>query len=523
MKRNILAIFILSLLLQSCFVDKGNYSYKEINEVTIEGVEEFYRVEYPDGTLEISPIITSTESSANNDRYTYEWKAVGSVGNPVVEVLSTELSVSGNIPLLPGTYTLYFKVTDKETGLVWKTSTSLNVATGTSRGFLLAGNDPQGYFRLDMVRMPASGDTIVSHDLLRNANIPPFKDATGVMFTGGMANMNNSRFWVMGKNHSYYINRTTFLAEPGNVFRPLTFTLHNIPSHLTVADVAPRVSRIGGTASTTSYRAVSTQEGYVFYSTSITMNGDVYGNPVNRTNANSEEYFKASPYLMYSLGYYRGLVVYDTDNDRFTFCSSFGTTCTVLSDKPTDLFPWNQGSNGRKLVYAENSRNTLNGASNGNSFALMQDQQEQYHIYMINAAYLSSAPNKTGYYLVDKTLAPGLDQAVQNKLIAFASFRTVMIYASGNNLYYYDYNKGNERGGLLKSFDNTITMIQFDIQTGNNGYRDLYVATRDGSGVGTLQKLVVGNDVNSVDYSVEENTTWTGLCSVVRMDWRNQE
>lgn len=522
MKR-VFIISIISLSILSCSKDLGNYSYKEINEITINGIENSYRVEYPDGKLQISPELVSTNKGEGSGDYSYEWKAVASLPNTGIYIIGNNATISSTLSLIPGNYTLYYKVTDNKTGVIWKKSTNLSVATGTSRGFLLAGNNPEGYYQLDMIKMPTSGDTAVVTNLLRNSGLPPFKDAKSVLFTGGSSNMNNSKFWVMGKDKSYYIDRVTFESKPTNVFRPLSYSMHNIPAELTVADVAPKVSRIGGTPSSVIYRAVSTQEGYVFYSSNL-MYGDFYGNPINRVNESVTTYFKASPHILYAMGYFRGMVIYDTDADRFTFCSTTGTYCSPLTDRPTDIYPWNQGTNGRKMIYGENTLNNSGGASFGNSFALMKDADAEYHIYMINPAYLSSAPNKTGYYLIKKSLTPNIDNAAEKKLFAFASFRTLMLYASGSNLYYYDYNKGNERGGILKSFPGEeITMIQFDIQTANNGSRDLYVATKDAKGVGTLQKLVIGNDVNTIDYTTEKNTTWTGLSAIVKMDWRNQE
>ena len=524
MKKIYLAFLIGFLAITSCFDDLGEYDYKDINEVGIEGLDDSYRVDYPDGILNIEPELASSFKDASSDRYSYEWRAVQSAPKTGSFILSTEKVLnSDNLGLLPGSYNLYFKVKDNETDLVWKQHAYLNISTSTARGFLLMGNNKDGNMQLDMLKMPAGQDTIVALDLLRNANLPPVKNAKNVIFTGSMANMNNSRFWVMGENESYYIDRTTFEAEPTNVFRPLSFTLHDVPDKLTVVDVAARVNSSNGRSGASNARAVSTKEGFVFYANSL-MNGDVYGNPINRTNPNAEYYFKASPYLMYAIGYYRGLVVYDEDDDRFTFCGGYDANVNALSDSDTDPFPWNQGDNGRKLVYAENTKDYSGGARSGNSFALMKDNEADYHIYMINAAYLSSRPAKTGYYHIKKDIATQFDAAVEKKLLAFASFRTLMIYAEGGNLYYYDYNKGNEKGGILKSFDGEeITMIQFDIQTENNENRDLYVATKNTAGEGTLRKLVIGTNVDVVDYEIEDDTEWTGLSAIVKMDWRNKE
>lgn len=521
MKNIYLALGISFLILTSCFDDLGDYDYKDINEVTIEGLEGSYRVEYPDGVLQIDPELESSFNDLSPNRYTYEWKAVQSSPGTKSFILGTEKNLnSDNLGLLPGTYNLYLKVLDKETDLVWKKHTYLNVATTTARGFLLMGNDKEGNMQLDMLKMVADQDTTVAIDLLRNANLPPIKNGRDVMFTGGSSNMSWAKLWVMAENESYYVDRATFEAEPSNTFRPMVFSMYDkLPDHLTVADVQPRVSRPGGTSVGMSKRAVSTKEGHVFYASSL-FNGDLYGNPINRTNANVDEYFKASPYIMVSIVYMRNLIIFDEDNKRFTYCGSFDSNVRTLSDRETDHFPWNQGATGRSLVYAQNTKSKMNGAGYGISFALMKDDNADYHIYMIDAVF----NGKLGYYAIKKEIAPNLDVAVDNKLLSFASFRTLLFYADGSNLYYYDYNKGNEKGGLLKSFDGEeITMVQFDDQTDNNGQRDLYVATKNSEGVGTLRKLVIGTNVDVIDYEIEDNTEWTGLSAIVKMDWRNWE
>jgi len=521
MKKIYFALGIFILILTSCFDDLGNYDYREINEVSILGVDDSYRVEYPDGLLKIEPELESSLNDFSSDRYSFEWKAVQSSPGTDSYIIGTEKILNtNNSGLLPGSYNLYFKVLDKETDLIWKKHTYLNIATTTARGFLLMGNNKEGYMQLEMLKMVAGQDTSVATDLLRNSNLPPIKNGRDVMFTGATSNKERTKLWVMAENESYYVDRTTFEAEPYNTFRPLVFSMYEkLPDHLTVTGVEPRVSSLGGTSVAHTKRAISTKEGYVFYASSLIL-GDLYGNPVNRTDPNSEEYFKASPYLMLSRIYWRNLLIFDEDNKRFTYVGSFDTHARTLADGPSDPFPWNQGDTGRDLVFAQNTKSKLNGAAYGITFALMKDNNPDFHIYMIDTAL----NRKLGYYAIKNDLAPNLESAVDNKLISFASFRTILFYAHGSNLYYYDYNKGNEKSGLLKSFDgDEITMVQFDDQTDNNGNRDLYIATKNSDGEGTLRKLVIGVNVDVIDYEIEDNTEWTGLSAIVKMDWRNFE
>ena len=51
--------------------------------------------------------------------------------------------------------------------------TSLVVRTEVARGFLLVGDDEDGFVNVDMIAMP--GDTIVLKNLLSNNGLPPMR------------------------------------------------------------------------------------------------------------------------------------------------------------------------------------------------------------------------------------------------------------------------------------------------------------------------------------------------------------
>ena len=168
----------------------------------------------------------------------------------------------------------------------------------------------------------------------------------------------------------------------------------------------------------------------------------------------------AFPFLFYPLKNFYGVVWYDTDNDRFLRVTTTGTTSNLLTDSPGDVFPWNQGTTGRKLIYGENTYNKDGGNNSGNSFALMKDNQSKWFIYKMYA--YGSSPKKVGFYQIDLSVATGFADAT---MYGFSSTRTLLFYVSGNKLYAYDYDPGNERLFQLNLFGgDEITMIKFDTQ-----------------------------------------------------------
>ncbi len=125
--------------------------------------------------MKIKPKLLFSIDSLTPDRYEYEWKAVPGVAstNLSSEIIGTERELKYFMELYPGSYAIYLKVRDKQTGLLWMNYTSLVVRTEVARGFLLVGDDEDGFVNVDMIAMP--GDTIVLKNLLSNNGLPPMR------------------------------------------------------------------------------------------------------------------------------------------------------------------------------------------------------------------------------------------------------------------------------------------------------------------------------------------------------------
>ena len=514
MKKNILLLYIgfALFLFGSCYKDLGSYDYQAINELSIDGLGEDLSVIYKKDTIRIVPELKFTHDSVNADRYEYEWKVIPKLTTSKENyIIGRTRNLEYFTELLPGTYTLYLKVKDKETDLVWKNSTSLAVRTQVARGFLLLGEKEDGYVGLDMISF--ASDTIILKDLLKNNGLPPLRDPVRVMYTGSSSAAMDPyvRLWIMTKDGSYYVNTTDFTGTVENNLKNMIYTSFELPEVLNPVHMIAKSS----SGSMSKYRIMVCEDGNAFYIISLG-SGEYYPNPVNRSIQTPETLYKAFPYIFTSPANIFGFLLYDTDQDRFLqiSVSEFDPLMSLnLNDKSGDVFPWNQGNNGRELVYGENTMNTDGGSKYGNSFALMKDGEGNFFIYKF---YVRLSVSKRGAFAVKSSMAPALNEA---DLFAFSSKRTLFLYAVGKTLYAYDYNDGHEKI-YTKEFEDEITMIKFDIES-NTAYNQLWVATYNAEKKGILQKYILQPDQNTFELIPDKECYWDGLVKIKSMDWRN--
>lgn len=188
MKNNniLLNILFLAAFLSfaSCYDDKGNYSYSEINQVTISFDEEIYEVgRYME--LEITPNVTF---SMNSD-HEYEYLWVVQTGRALAQndTISRERVLKTNINIKSGTYVLFLAVKDQNTGVSFRKDVALSVKTELSQGFLFACNNG-GKLAIDMLaRKSLIVDDVDNFRLIKNLelrqNLPPFSAPKSIRYS----------------------------------------------------------------------------------------------------------------------------------------------------------------------------------------------------------------------------------------------------------------------------------------------------------------------------------------------------
>ena len=140
-------IFLLLLLFwgeMSCYDDLGNYTYHDINELTIDSVASFYTVDQFD-TLEIHPVFTGTQY-ADTDRFSYIWEIDG-------DTVSSQAYLRYKVLDSPGEKYCRFIVIDKETGVKEYNYFYTTVVNAVAVDGIVLLGDYQGHAELSFKRL----------------------------------------------------------------------------------------------------------------------------------------------------------------------------------------------------------------------------------------------------------------------------------------------------------------------------------------------------------------------------------
>lgn len=146
-KRNILITALAGCFLSSCYKDlgTGEGDYRDINELSVEGIESHYSRDVDD-SLKITPIVKGTMYS-DTSKFRYAWE----IDN---NILSDSASLAIKIDMLPGNKISRYIVTDKETGVKKFFRFDLNVSSSTAGNLIMVlskykGKSELSYLRLD--------------------------------------------------------------------------------------------------------------------------------------------------------------------------------------------------------------------------------------------------------------------------------------------------------------------------------------------------------------------------------------
>lgn len=157
MKHPIILLFVATILLMgSCHKDLGTAEpdYREINELTIEGIAEQYARDVDD-SLSIHPTLIGTQYSDTN-RFAFAWE----IDNTIV---SEELNLDIVVDMLPGNKVARFIVEDKETKVKKYVRFDLNVSSSTAGNLIMVLSKVNGKAELSYLRLDKPANWAVNY------------------------------------------------------------------------------------------------------------------------------------------------------------------------------------------------------------------------------------------------------------------------------------------------------------------------------------------------------------------------
>ena len=478
MKKYIYSLAAL-LILMSCSQDLGNYEYEDLAEPVITGLEDQSVLSF--SRLSISPVVELKDSA---DKYSFEWKAVDNNRLQDPAVIGKDINLDWEVTLAPGSYSLYFTITEVATGLYWQQMLTLTVSSSTSEGWMVLCSD-EGRARLDLVSV-VSGQPI--RDVLRGT---------------GMPQMNGPRriIWLSDKTDEaspYYLctdDGATRLGKDAFEWKPE----YDFAYEVAIQDkLCPQVMVPSG------FGKVIVSGTDAHYCEIMGIAG-LYGSAVNKG-------FRVAPFVganvLAEQIYASVFLLYDMDNRRpMAYCPLLVTNDLGALDPVADMetmgqiaegmapgagvvgAAFSQWPEGYDCLYMENTKYDPGNAKMGLTYLVLADGSK-CHLYGIQLGDMLRYADCT--YVLGKgyfgDLSGCKDIMSEGALYAFSSLKNYMYYAVGDTIYSVDLSASPLKEKVELVFDGEeITCMKFNLYK-NDEYMsrsyDLAVATeKDGEGI----------------------------------------
>jgi len=438
------SIYVLcALVMIACTKDKGNYDYQDINSVEINGIEDHYLIEFG-STPNISPTLEfSKDPNFNEENYSFEWISFnqGEVHlSTARKLLHTGKDFDIPLALSLGKDTLYYRVKEKSTGILWTRKFEIEV-TGSIKGGWAVLSEVDNNSQLDYFE----------YDLETNSHPKEYRDFASYFIdseTGAQLTLEGKpKFiegWVnttaaTGTNRYLLYVGTDKKTEKINVTAGFQWSERFNFSFETLNNMElPRLDRI---------YPIAASQGYGMYNGVLHKRVNVsninFGNPANLLNG---ELVELAPFIAVNRMQITGNValVYDKKNKRFLRCTATNTALTGSLSMTGAAF--NPNNVGMDLVWMGSTN-----INNGSAYAVLT-KDGKFHL----ARMTNNITTFEARYLDDISSLPGIAQAKHFEVDQIYGY---LQYAVGGKLYQYDVDTKETK--LMKDFGNReITMLK---------------------------------------------------------------
>jgi hypothetical protein len=215
MKKYIIYFFLFSAIIvfYSCYKDKGNYDYKDINKITISSTADTFNVLLPD-SLRIN--LTITQTLQDPAGLSFQWVMYPNTSAPLTRrTLDTTQNLRAKITEDPGSYLLDVFVKDRKTNVEFQKRFIVNVLTTYSEGWVVV-EETAGACDLSMI---TPVDMVIKniYSLANNGQTLP---AGTSRIPDIKTTQNDQKVFILSPNNLQQVNFSNFLkiANPADVF-----------------------------------------------------------------------------------------------------------------------------------------------------------------------------------------------------------------------------------------------------------------------------------------------------------------
>lgn len=506
-----------ALLAAGCAEDKGNYNYHELNEPDITGVADSMSV-LIHSTLSLDPDLGDNITDTSD--YTFQWRAINRDGDNDEYILGEQKKLDYVVAMDAGEYSLFFTMTDKKSGLFWRTSYALTVSDPTSEGWMVLCDD-NGRARLDIVST-VTGQTYT--DVLADNGMPEMSGPRSIQYLSTGTD-SSSPFYLFTDDGATRLSKNNFGWKQEYLFK------YEVAQSL---DLHPyRITQDGG-----GFGRVVVSDNRAYYAQSMGIQG-LFGSAANKD-------FLVAPYVGANIGatvYAAVYLLYDTTNKRFmAYCPMAATNdlgnyepLQTMDDMGAVAETMHPGAGvtgsafenyptGLDFVYMENTKYDPGNAQMGITYTVLR-KGNSYYLYGIQMGDLLLYADCTFVlgkaYYGDLSGCRDINKATG---FAFSSLRNYMYYAVDGTIYRVDLSETPLKAARQMAYaGETVTRMKFNFYQNSSSTKDydLIVATQNKStGKGNVR--IYDGMTTEGDFSRVTPTIYTGFAKVVDVTFRER-
>lgn len=503
-----------AVFMAGCSYDKGNYDYIELSDPEISGIEDMSVL-----TLSELKIVPEFGEGFDQTLYDYKWEVIDNNGGIDSEEIGTGRTLDYEVKLQPGSYTLYYTVTEKASGVFWRKQATLTVSSSTSEGWMVLCSDG-GRARLDFIS-DVTGE--VSEDILSSGSMPQWNGPRRIQWLSDKTD-ESSPFYLFTDEGATRLGKDAFEWRPEYDFSYEVAVNETVLPHSIVS---------------AGFGKVVVSEGNAYYCEVMGFDG-LYGSAVNRG-------FKVSDYVganvLATQVYAAVYLLYDVDNKKLkAFCpllvaNDFGGLEPVADmDEFAQIADgMNPGAGllgsafqtwpeGYDCLYMENTRYAPGNDKMGMTYVILT-REDECMLYGVQLGDLVLKFDCT--YTLGKGFCGDLsgctDIMKEGNLYAFSSIKNYMYYASGGNVYRVNLSQTPLKEELQFTLEGEdITLLKFNLyqkpENMQKSYDLIVGSSRRGEGI---LRVYEGNDSEG-DFSKVEPTVFDGFKDIVDVTYKER-